>query len=132
KRPEFWDPCPWQKLHDPTHNAPPLVFPDPDLLDHLVDLYFRKQNGMRLLHQATFEQGLRDGLHKKDRDFGELVLSVCGIGAWRTDDPRALADGTDSKYSLGWKYYEQITLMQDLSRTTALYRVQIMIVCTQY
>ncbi|KAE9401037.1 hypothetical protein BT96DRAFT_818451, partial [Gymnopus androsaceus JB14] len=94
-----------------------------DLLDHLVDLYFRKQNGMRLLHRAVFEQGLRDGLHKKDRDFGELVLSVCGIGAWRTDDPRAFADGTDSKYSLGWKYYEQIILMQDLSGTTALYRV---------
>ncbi|KAE9406990.1 hypothetical protein BT96DRAFT_986942 [Gymnopus androsaceus JB14] len=120
KRLEFWDPCPWQKLHDPTHNLPPLVFPDQDLLDHLVDLYFQKRNGMVLLHRPTFEQGLRDGLHKQDRDFGELVLSVCGLGAWYTDDPRVLADGTDSKHSLGWKYYEQIVLMQDLSRNTAL------------
>ncbi|KAE9403325.1 hypothetical protein BT96DRAFT_990365 [Gymnopus androsaceus JB14] len=127
KRPEFWDLCPWQKLYDPIRNLPPLVFPDQDLLDHLVDLYFRKRNIMVLLHRPTFEQGLRDGLHEQDRDFGELVLSVCGLGAWYTDDRRVLADGTDSKHSLGWKYYEQIVLMQDLSRTTALYRVQIII-----
>lgn len=56
---------------------------------------------MALLHRPTFEQALRDGLHERERAFGELVLSVCGLGAQYTTDPRALADGTDSKHSLG-------------------------------
>ncbi|KAE9408003.1 hypothetical protein BT96DRAFT_1034322, partial [Gymnopus androsaceus JB14] len=100
---------------------------DPDLLNLLVDLYFRRHNVyFPLLHRPTFEQGLRDGLHKKDQDFGELVLSVCGLGARYTNDPRALADGTESKHSLGWKYFDQIFLTKDLTRVT-LYRVQIIV-----
>lgn len=56
---------------------------------------------MPLLHRGHFEQNLRDGLHKENRDFGELVLSVCGLAARYTDDTRVLSAGTDSKHSLG-------------------------------
>ncbi|KAJ3853352.1 hypothetical protein EV368DRAFT_39098, partial [Lentinula lateritia] len=63
-----------------------------DLLSHLVDLYFEKRNTfMPLLHRATFDNGLRNGLHNFDRDFGVLVLSVCALGARYSDDLRAYA-----------------------------------------
>ncbi|KAJ3739033.1 fungal-specific transcription factor domain-containing protein [Lentinula detonsa] len=125
KSPEFWDVFPWQELHDPT--LPPLVFPDTDLLNCLVDLYFKERNvHMPLLHQATFEDGIRNGLHKLDRDFGELVLSVCALGARYSDDLRVYAH-VETKHSLGWPYFRQIVLMQDLTHSSALYRVQIII-----
>lgn len=136
----------WQKLRDPTHNLPPLVFPDPDLLERLVDVYFEKRNKhVPLLHRGHFGQGLRDGLHKENRDFGELVLSVCGLAARDADDKQTLSPSTKSKHSLGeklaaiflskltriflpgWKYFEQIVFMQDLNRSNALLRVQIIV-----
>ncbi|KAF8823481.1 hypothetical protein HHX47_DHR10000062 [Lentinula edodes] len=128
KRPEFWEVFPWQELHDTTsYDLPPLVFPDPDLLSHLVDLYFDKRNTfMPLLHRATFDNGLRNGLHNVDRDFGELVLSVCALGARYSDDLRVYAD-VKTKHSLGWPYFSQIVVLQDLTRTSALYRVQIIV-----
>ncbi|KAJ3799008.1 fungal-specific transcription factor domain-containing protein, partial [Lentinula aff. detonsa] len=127
KSPEFWDVFPWQELHDPTRDLPPLVFPDADLLNCLVDFYFKERNvHMPLLHQATFENGIRNGLHKSDRDFGELVLSVCALGARYSDDLRVYAH-VETKHSLGWPYFSQIVLMQDLTHSSALYRVQIII-----
>ncbi|KAJ3915469.1 fungal-specific transcription factor domain-containing protein [Lentinula edodes] len=133
KRPEFWEVFPWQELHDTTsYDLPPLVFPDPDLLSHLVDFYFDKRNTfMPLLHRATFDNGLRNGLHNVDRDFGELVLSVCALGARYSDDLRVYAD-VKTKHSLGWPYFSQIVVLQDLTRTSALYRVQIIVVHCSY
>ncbi|KAF9066459.1 fungal-specific transcription factor domain-containing protein [Rhodocollybia butyracea] len=118
----------WTKLHEPTRNCAPLVFPEEDLLLQLVDLYFERQNlYFPFLHRPTFEQSLLNGLHKVDRDFGELVLSVCALGARHTSDPRAFAEGSTSLHSLGWKYMEQIILLQDVNHSSALYRVQTII-----
>ncbi|KAE9388533.1 hypothetical protein BT96DRAFT_1004110 [Gymnopus androsaceus JB14] len=42
KRPEFWTVHPWQIL--PTKDSSPFIFPDSDLLDSLVSLYFTHIN----------------------------------------------------------------------------------------
>lgn len=48
---------------------------------------------MPLLHQPTFQRALDAGLHEHDRGFGELVLSVCALGARYSSDKGVFDDG---------------------------------------
>ncbi|KAK0183764.1 hypothetical protein F5146DRAFT_939951, partial [Armillaria mellea] len=53
------------------------TFPEPDLFDSLVRLYFVNQNLFwPLLHRPTPEQFLAAGLHRTDSEFRALVLLV--------------------------------------------------------
>ncbi|KAJ7021461.1 hypothetical protein C8F04DRAFT_267477 [Mycena alexandri] len=108
KRPLFWR-SPWEYDHLEREQVyPPLVFPEPDLLQSLVELYFTKVNIiMFLLHRPSFEKSLASGLHLVDRQFGSTVLGVCAMAAKYSDDPRVLLEGTNS-LSAGWKYFCQL------------------------
>ena len=102
--------------------APPhplSAFPEPDLLAHLIELYFNQYNVMMpLLHQQTFEGHLRAGLHLTDEAFGSVVLLACAIGSRFSQDTRVLleeeiimngnAPEQKTWQSAGWRWYRQV------------------------
>ena len=57
----------WLTSNVQDEHAPHKDFPPPDLLEKLIDLYFKNMNDyLPLLHRPTFEQGVREGLHLRD------------------------------------------------------------------
>jgi hypothetical protein len=126
-RDPFWKVYSWQRIPKPSQ--PELIFPPSSLLSSLVNLYFTKHNNdAPLLHRPMFQRGIDAQLHKRDRAFGELVLSVCTLGSKYSDDERVLVDDVDAparEFSSGWKYIHQINPMQEVTMENVLYVVQI-------
>lgn len=90
------------------HDRPMFDFPPLDLLETLVDLYFDLSNPyMPVLHRPTFMRQVATGLHKVDVSFGNLVLTMCAIGARYSDDLRVILPGTDMQ-SAGWYWFNQV------------------------
>ncbi|KJA27601.1 hypothetical protein HYPSUDRAFT_34708 [Hypholoma sublateritium FD-334 SS-4] len=128
KRYEFWDIPSWVTTNpdrEPDH--PDYVFPDDDLIASLIDFYFTQVNCfLPLLHRQTLEKSVAEGLHREDPMFGGVLLLVCAHGARFSDDPRVLAEGTDSPRSSGWRWFEQVhVLRKNLYRRTTLYELQL-------
>ncbi|KAJ7451835.1 fungal-specific transcription factor domain-containing protein [Mycena galericulata] len=134
RRHQFWL-SPWEH-DDLTIKDPilPLIFPDPDLLQSLVKLYFTHVNILLcLLHRPTFEKSLAAGLHLVNRQFGSTVLVVCAVAAKYSDDPRVLLEGTNSRLSSGWKYIRQVQLVRpSLLKPASLYETQLLCLCVLY
>ncbi|KAK0440955.1 fungal-specific transcription factor domain-containing protein, partial [Desarmillaria tabescens] len=102
RRPHFWTVYPWQR--PAPENVPPLRFPPPDLLDHLVSIFLNTTNAhFFLLHGPSFRREIAAGTHFSSRDFGNLVLGVCALASRHSDDPRIgpLAQA-------GWEWYLQL------------------------
>ncbi|PBK73560.1 hypothetical protein ARMSODRAFT_638994 [Armillaria solidipes] len=114
RRAEFWSNSIRSLNYDDIDFQPVnYSFPEPDLLDYLVRLYFLNQNLFwPLLHRPTFERSLAAGLHHTDSEFGALVLLVCAVGSRYSDDPRVKADDTDkeskTRHLNGWKWFIQV------------------------
>ncbi|KAJ6510507.1 fungal-specific transcription factor domain-containing protein [Mycena sanguinolenta] len=126
KRQLFWR-SPWEYDHLAAEEMfPPLIFPPPDLLRTLVDLFFARVNIILLLiHQPSFEKDLASGLHLVLHQFGSTVLGVCALAAKYSDDPRVLLEGTNTGLSAGWKYLCQLQPVQKpLTRNFTLYEAQ--------
>ncbi|KIY60921.1 hypothetical protein CYLTODRAFT_261096 [Cylindrobasidium torrendii FP15055 ss-10] len=92
---------PWNVDTVTTQTA--LQFPDTDLLEVLVDLYFRHQN-LPILHEPTFRAELRANLHFTSRPFGYVLLAVCAIAALHNEDMRTSAS---SERPTGFQYIVQ-------------------------
>ncbi|KAL1710083.1 hypothetical protein EV121DRAFT_193598 [Schizophyllum commune] len=94
RRAEYWTARPWELDLFATDPAQ-FIFPDEDLMNALISLYF--------------DNGLRDFQHHTDHHFGSIVLLVCALGAQYSDDPRVLSEeyGLD-KLSRGWKWFSQV------------------------
>ncbi|KAJ7209377.1 fungal-specific transcription factor domain-containing protein [Mycena haematopus] len=134
KRPLFWR-SPWEYDHlDPKVLPVPLIFPKPDLLRNLVDLFFAKVNVLLLLlHRPSFEKSVAAGLHLVDYEFGSTVLGVCAVAAKYSDDSRVTLEGTDTRLSSGWKYFCQLQLTRkSLIRSFTLYEAQTLCLCVFY
>jgi hypothetical protein len=85
------------------------VFPEEDLLNSLVDLYFTNVNLFYpLLHRPTFDKCRAEGLHLQDAGFGATVLLVCAIGCRFSDDLRVSNTVTTSSSSTGWFLFNQV------------------------
>ncbi|KAJ7155555.1 fungal-specific transcription factor domain-containing protein [Mycena crocata] len=128
KRPEFWM-SPWEhKLLAQEDLYPPLVFPEPDLLQSLVSLYFSKVHIVAcLLHRPTFEKSIAAGLHLTDHQFGSTVLAVCALASKYSDDPRVILEGTNTRLSSGWKYFRQLQPIRlTMLRSFTLYEAQVL------
>ncbi|KAJ7644795.1 fungal-specific transcription factor domain-containing protein [Roridomyces roridus] len=127
KRPEYWF-SEWEHEYltmEPAH--PALRFPDPDLLQTLITLFFDKFNIVFcLLHRPTFERSVAAGLHLSNYHFACTVLAVCAVAARYSDDPRVIFPGTgNTKLSSGWSYYRQLpVLKKPLTRACTLYEAQ--------
>jgi hypothetical protein len=89
-----------------------LSYPDPDLMQQLIELYFQEMNIYSpVLHRPTFEEDVRNGLHLRDSGFGAVLLLVCALGARYTDDPRVFLDPA-APQSAGWDWYNQIEIIR--------------------
>ncbi len=94
-------------------DPPRYTFPEPDLMDHLVDLYFSRLNiFLPILHRPTLEMHLRDGLHFRDQAFGSVLLCLCACASRYSDDPRVLLDGSTAWHSSGWKWFGQVQMLR--------------------
>ncbi|KAJ7648436.1 fungal-specific transcription factor domain-containing protein [Mycena rosella] len=134
KRPLFWA-SPWELAHlSPPEAFPPLIFPQPDLLDGLVSLFFARVNiVLCLLHRPTFEKALASGLHLVDHQFGSTVLGVCAVASKYSDDPRVLLEGTNTRLSSGWKYFCQLEpFKKALMRSFTLHEAQTLCLAVFY
>ncbi|KAK0207606.1 fungal-specific transcription factor domain-containing protein [Armillaria fumosa] len=112
RRPLFWTVYPWQRPI--SEDVPPLRFPPPDLLDHLVSIFLNTTNvHFFILHGPTFRREIAAGTHFSVRDFGNLVLGVCAVASRHSDDPRV---GPPAQ--AGWEWYLQLRPIH-LSRFSA-------------
>lgn len=76
-------------------------FPDPDLMNSLLSLYFEHHNIIYpLIHRPTLEKQLREGLHHTNEAFATTVLLMCALGARYSDDPAVLLGGEDIDASI--------------------------------
>ncbi|KAJ7323956.1 fungal-specific transcription factor domain-containing protein [Mycena albidolilacea] len=102
-----------------------FVFPDPDLLPVLVDLYFLHRNlYFPVLHRPTFERSIADGLHTRDPSFGMVVLLVCAIGSRFSNDVRVQPRGAEP-LRCGWEFFDQLPSNLDyLFETPTIYQLQ--------
>ena len=109
-------------------------FPPDDLLDALVDIYFRNVNDhLPLLHEPTFKKALEDGLHESNGDFGATVLLVCANGARYSADSRVLFGESEDRQSAGWKWFHQVQTARKLLFAPArLYDLQVYVVRVQF
>ncbi|KAJ3832847.1 fungal-specific transcription factor domain-containing protein [Lentinula raphanica] len=130
RRPEFWYPSPWHQCFEP--EPPVYVFPEDDLLQNLVSLYFSHVHYLfPLLHQPTFENHVfKEKLHLTDSCFAATVLAVCSIASRHSNDPRVLAEEGQSR-SAGWNYFKQIRLSRgSFVQPVSLFEVQLYALCT--
>lgn len=150
KRPEFWDVPPvsgssiprskvqksdaiqWISFNPETEDTSrEYTFPPSDLMTSLVSHYFSQINPfLPLLHRPTFEKGINDGLHLADPYFGATVLLVCALGSRYSEDPRVFAEGSNSKRSAGWKWFEQVRVLRaSFFKRASLHELQAYAVC---
>ncbi|KAJ7631681.1 fungal-specific transcription factor domain-containing protein [Mycena polygramma] len=124
QRPEFWTVPPWEQL---TIEARHHEFPDKDLLESLVKIYFEQINPISsVLHGPSFLESISSDLHLRDAQFGAVVLAVCALASRYSDDPRVFLDGSDSEHSCGWRWFEQVRpLRAALSPEPSLYQLQL-------
>ncbi|TRM63875.1 fungal-specific transcription factor domain-containing protein [Schizophyllum amplum] len=136
-RPEFSEPRPWQVRPAGSGQMPMHLykFPPEDLLEDLVELYFKKVNlFLPLLHRPTFQRYIDEGTHFRDREFAHVLLLVCGVASRYSDDPRVFVEGTADPevtgrnydlHSAGWPYVSQVNHIQPvMSVRPSLFEVQ--------
>ncbi|EEB91818.1 hypothetical protein MPER_09764 [Moniliophthora perniciosa FA553] len=133
RRPEFWQHQNWEHSVCQTPQYQ-YDFPAEDLMNNLVDLYFKNINVfMPLLHRPTFERDIATGLHLKNEMFGAILLLVCANGSSYSNDPRVLLDGTTSWSSRGWKWFDQVHLLHtSLLSPPSLYDLQFYCLSCQF
>lgn len=94
-------------------------FPPDDLLDTLVEMYFRNMNDyIPLLHEPTFKKGIAEGLHHRHGTFGGTVLLVCANGSRFTKDPRVYPEDPVHRHSTGWQWYQPVEQARRLPLTS--------------
>lgn len=102
----------WERNYAHTEH-PKYTFPEPDLAQHLIALYFDCVNlHLPLLHRPTFEKWVEEGLHHTDENFTPVYLLVCAVGARHSNDPRAKLEGINSYHSCGWKWFDQVQMIK--------------------
>ncbi|KAJ7447164.1 fungal-specific transcription factor domain-containing protein [Mycena latifolia] len=142
QRPGFWNPlpvsqksnpllpanrnCQWEKL---VIETPQHVFPEDDLLNSLLKIYFEQINPiLGILHSPSFYQSVAEGLHFRNPSFGAVVLAVCALASRSSDDPRVILDGVHSEHSCGWKWFQQVRpLRASFSPEPSLHQLQLSI-----
>ncbi|KAL0058878.1 Gypsy retrotransposon integrase-like protein 1 [Marasmius tenuissimus] len=126
RRQEYWQTLRWELDFIRKFEPTAYMFPEPDLLQHLVDLFFKHINVfIPLLHRPTFLRQLEQGLHHREEGFGAVVLLVCANASRYSNDPRVRLDGEESWLSSGWKWFDQVQLVRKaLLSPPSLYDLQ--------
>ncbi|KAA1476287.1 hypothetical protein DENSPDRAFT_853569 [Dentipellis sp. KUC8613] len=125
RRPQFWRLNSWERniVHVERRH---FTFPEPDLLQSLVDLYFKHINLLiPLLHRPTFDAAVAGGLHRRDESFAGVLLLVCACASRYSDDERVILEGTNSWHSAGWAWFSQVQVIRKpLLSAPCLYDLQ--------
>ncbi|KAJ3505766.1 hypothetical protein NLJ89_g7247 [Agrocybe chaxingu] len=134
QRAEFWTLRPWESRINAKKPAPVYHFPEPDLAEHLIDLYFEFVNlYLPLLHRPTFEKSVQDGLQHTNQSFASVYLLVCAVGSRFSADPRVRLDGIESYHSCGWKWFDQVQVVKkSLLSPPSLYDLQFYCLSVQF
>ncbi|KAJ7709839.1 fungal-specific transcription factor domain-containing protein [Mycena rosella] len=112
RRNEYWEPVKWLLPPIDDEDNPQYTFPEPDLLQSLIQLYFANVNCFYpILHKPTFERNVAAKLHLRDHRFAATLLMVCSLGARNSDDPRVYLDSESSFHSAGWKWHNQVRVI---------------------
>ncbi|KAH9481205.1 Thiamine repressible genes regulatory protein thi1 [Psilocybe cubensis] len=129
----YWGIHPWE-LHCVTPSEASYIFPEDDLLEKLVSLYFEKTNILiPVLHRPTFMKSLFIGQHHWDASFGMIVLMVCALGSKYCSDPRVLINDGTLHLSAGWKYFSQVPVHRWATLSNAsIYDLQYFCLAGQY
>ncbi|KAJ4497017.1 fungal-specific transcription factor domain-containing protein [Lentinula lateritia] len=132
KRPEFWSSFPWESEPEIFLNL--FTFPEKDLFDSLVALYFEHINYLyALLHRPTFETLITQGIHYRDPQFANVAMLVIAIGSRFSSDPRVVLEKSGSWLSSGWKWFSQVNLYNKATLTVPnLYNLQAIVLYTIY
>ncbi|KAJ7644416.1 fungal-specific transcription factor domain-containing protein [Roridomyces roridus] len=114
-RPIYWDQTPWEKeFYD---QQPCYIFPDPDLVESLLALYFTNFHPtFPLLHRDFFRQQVAEGLHLTNTKFGALLLAVLAVASRDSNDPRVTVDG--NTLSSGWRFITQVQPVENFFDVT--------------
>lgn len=115
----------WNLPQPLTPPPPPYKFPQPDLLWHLINIYFTETAPyFPLIHGPTFKRAVSSGLHLLDHNFGAVLLAVIAIAARSSEDPRVLLH--DTRLTAGWQWFRQIRLLRpNLYETTCVHELQL-------
>jgi len=115
RRPMYWTLLPWEQSYASADCAISYIYPEPDLMHKLIDLYFTEFSiFVPLLHRPTFEKLVRNGLHLNDPAFGACLLLVCAVASRFSNDPRVFLEeetNAGTRLSAGWKFFRQVPLM---------------------
>ncbi|KAE9392644.1 hypothetical protein BT96DRAFT_944517 [Gymnopus androsaceus JB14] len=133
QRTEFWTRSPWHKVYEP--EDPEYVFPEGDLMQQLVSLFFSNINILfPLLNGPIFKQQVfEEKLHRSNPMFAATLLAVCSLGSQHCRDPRTLHDGSQSERSAGWKYFQQIRLVRNkLIQPVSLFEIQLYVLSSLF
>ncbi|KAJ6499081.1 fungal-specific transcription factor domain-containing protein [Mycena sanguinolenta] len=132
RRPEYWNIRPWEEA--PPSETPQYVFPDTDLMNALIAIYFAVLHPtFPLLHRPSFERSFAEGLHLCDFRFGALVLAVLAVSSRYSDDPRVFVPGSNSSLSSGWIFFNQVQVIRkSLFDEPSVYEVQLYCLITLF
>ncbi|KAE9402266.1 hypothetical protein BT96DRAFT_991249 [Gymnopus androsaceus JB14] len=130
KRPEYWSPFPWESESRIFLNM--FTFPEKELLDSLVALYFEHVDYLyALLHRPSFEAFVAEGLHHRDPQFANVLLLVIANASRFSTDSRVVLEGTGSWLSSGWKWFSQVDIYNKATLTVpSLFNVQAIVLYT--
>ncbi|KAL5632075.1 hypothetical protein ACGC1H_000184 [Rhizoctonia solani] len=109
RRPEFWEPpAPEKRCRDA--ELAPVELPPADLVDSLVELFFRYTNAFYpIFHRGIFEHELARGTHLASdttgRTFARVLLLVCAVASRWSFDPRVFTDG--QTLSAGYEFFRR-------------------------
>ncbi|KAF8904482.1 fungal-specific transcription factor domain-containing protein [Gymnopilus junonius] len=133
RRPLYWDLRPWEMAYALTPE-PSYVFPEEELLQNLVALYFERMNPvLPVLHKPSFLKSISAGQHNWDASFGGTVLLVCAIGARYSQDTRVTVGNDPSGLSAGWQYFCQVPLhRKSMFYKSTIYDLQYYCLATVY
>ncbi|KAK7457856.1 Gypsy retrotransposon integrase-like protein 1 [Stygiomarasmius scandens] len=126
KRPEYWYPFKWQLTESSESDWVLFDFPEENHLQELINFYFAHLHPyFPLLHRKSFECSVYEGLHRRNRRFGSLVLALCSIASRGYGDSRSLPEQACSNVGLGWRWFKQLTLVRTtFHEPVTLYELQ--------
>ncbi|KAJ7612194.1 fungal-specific transcription factor domain-containing protein [Roridomyces roridus] len=132
RRPEFWHVRPWE-IRPPSISRQ-YTFPEPDLMEILIDHFFAQINILiYTFHAPTFRAAIAQGLHFRDRKFGAVVLVVCALGSKFSDEPRVFLEQAHSEHSAGWEWFRQVQPIPDsFAKSPTLYDLQLVCLSIMY
>ncbi|KAK0204261.1 fungal-specific transcription factor domain-containing protein [Desarmillaria ectypa] len=121
---DYFNLQPWERATAEAE-TPHYVYPDNDLIQSLVAIYFETINPVfPILHRPTFEKHVHEGLQLRDYNFGATLLLVLAVASRYSDDPRVLARPS-SKLSSGWRFFEQVRIFKNaIYDPASLYELQ--------